>query len=411
MSIKNYIKREAEDSLTQLSKDFPCIALLGARQVGKSTLLQKIAPDAKFFDLERRDNLERIKNDPDFFLETYKSEQIVIDEAQLCPELFPALRVAIDQDREHMGKYIISGSSSPQLLKNISESLAGRIAIYEIPPLSWNEALEKPKSKFYEFLFKPKKFTNLTNNYENDDLFKLALTGLYPEPFLKSGNLKAYDVWIESYFETYIERDIRSLFPELKLDAYRRFIKMLAFSSGELINASNFARSIDVSQPTVKRYMEIAEGTFLWRKLLCYTENSTKRLVKTPKGHLRDTIISNYLLNVNTKDDLLSHPQFGRIWESFVTEQIIKNLDIELFKHKEYFYRTHHQAEVDLILEGRFGLIPIEIKSGTYTKKDQIRSLKNFVEEQESKFGILINNGDEVIKLTENIYQIPAKYI
>ena len=163
MSIKNYIKREAEDSLTQLSKDFPCIALLGARQVGKSTLLQKIAPDAKFFDLERRDNLERIKNDPDFFLETYKSEQIVIDEAQLCPELFPALRVAIDQDREHMGKYIISGSSSPQLLKNISESLAGRIAIYEIPPLSWNEALEKPKSKFYEFLFKPKKFKAIRN--------------------------------------------------------------------------------------------------------------------------------------------------------------------------------------------------------------------------------------------------------
>lgn len=406
-----YLEREAEQAINKLMESFPCIALLGARQVGKSTLLKKIATKAKFFDLEKRENLERIQNDPDFFFKTYNSEQIVIDEAQLCPELFPALRVAIDENRDRYGKFIISGSSSPKLIKNISESLAGRVAIFEVPTFTWNEALEKPRSKFYQYLFEPESFKTLAKNYENNNLYELALYGLYPEPYLKKENLVAYDNWIESYLDTYIERDIRSLFPELKLDAYRRFIKMLAFSSGELINASNFARSLDLSQPSIKRYMEIVEGTFLWRKLLCYTKNSSKRLVKTPKGHLRDTIINNYLLNINSEDDLLSHPQFGRIWESFVIEQIIKNLDLELLKHQEYFYRTHHQAEIDLILEGRFGLIPIEIKSGTFCRKEQLRSLTNFIEEQNCKFGILINNGEEVLKLSEKIYQVPANYI
>lgn len=228
---------------------------------------------------------------------------------------------------------------------------------------------------------------------------------------LKEKKLQAYDTWIKSYFDTYIERDIRSLFPNLKLDTYRRFIKMLAFSSGELLNASNFARSLDVSQPSIKNYMEIAEGTFLWRRLDCYRENTKKRLVQMPRGHLRDTAILNYLLNINTVDDLKSHPQFGRIWEGFIIEQIIKNLDQKLFRHKEFFYRTHNQAEIDLIIQGRFGLIPVEIKSGANTKQEQLRAMNNFIEDYGCKYGIVINNGTEVLKLSEKIYQVPVSFV
>ena len=130
-----------------------------------------------------------------------------------------------------------------------------------------------------------------------------------------------------------------------------------------------------------------------------------------PKGHLRDNVILNYLLNINTVDDLKSHPQFGRIWEGFIIEQIIKNLDQRLCKHKEFFYRTHNQAEIDLIVQGRFGLIPIEIKSGLSVKREQLIAMKNFIEEHNCPYGILINSAEKVLKLSEKIYQVPVSFI
>ncbi|MFZ4084447.1 MAG: ATP-binding protein [Vampirovibrionia bacterium] len=404
------LKRDLEKTIKELLQDFPCVVLLGARQVGKSTLLKKVLPNAEFVDLERKDTLEMLSAEPELFLRE-ASLPLIIDEAQFCPELFPALRVKIDEDRKKHGRFLISGSSSPQLLKNISESLAGRVAILEVPTLTWSEAFELRSSKFYDYLDKPEKFINLKELYKLEKLQELALFGLYPEAFLKRKKLSSYDTWVRSYFDTYIERDIRTLFPNLKLDSYRRFIKMLAFSSGELLNASSFARSLDISQPSVKNYMEIAEGTFLWRRLDCYRENAKKRLVQMPKGHLRDNVILNYLLNINTVDDLKSHPQFGRIWEGFIIEQIIKNLDQRLCKHKEFFYRTHNQAEIDLIVQGRFGLIPIEIKSGLSVKREQLIAMKNFIEEHNCPYGILINSAEKVLKLSEKIYQVPVSFI
>ena len=404
------LKRGLEKTIKNLLEDFPCVALLGARQVGKSTLLKKVLPKAEFIDLERKENLERFSTEADLSLKE-SSLPLIIDEAQLCNELFPALRVKIDEDRSANGRFLISGSSSPQLLKNISESLAGRVAIVEVPTLSWSEALEVKNSKFYDYLNEPEKFIKLKPLYELESLYELALFGLYPEAFLKRKKISAYDTWVRSYLDTYIERDIRSLFPNLKLDTYRRFIKMLAFSSGELLNASNFARSLDISQPSIKNYMEIAEGTFLWRRLECYRENAKKRLIQMPKGHLRDTVLLTYLLNINTVDDLRSHPQFGRIWEAFITEQIIKNLDQKLYKHRNFFYRTHNQAEIDFIIQGRFGLIPIEIKSGLNTKREQLKVMTSFIEEHKCPYGIVINSAEKVLKLSEKIYQIPVNFL
>lgn len=408
--MSDYLKRDLTATIKELMKEFPCVALLGARQVGKSTLLKKILPKARYFDLENSNHEAIISRDPLFFLEEQKSP-LIIDEAQHCPELFPALRVVIDRDRKNNGRYLISGSSSPHLLKNISESLAGRIAIIEVPCLAWHEALQTKKSKFYSILKEPGKFTTLTKLYKSEQLYELMLYGLYPEAFLKRDKHTSYDTWVENYFKTYIERDVRTLFPGLKLDVYKRFIKMLCFSSGEIINASNFARSLDVSQPTIKSYLEIAEGTFIWRKFNCYSKNTSKRLVKMPRGQLRDTTLVNYLLNINSIDDLRAHPQLGRIWESFVIEQILKNLDSSLIKNNSYFYRTHNQNEIDLVIEGRFGLIPIEIKAGLSNKKDHLITLNNFIEEHKCPYGILINLDNEIRKLSPKIYQVPACFI
>jgi predicted AAA+ superfamily ATPase len=403
------IKRGLENSIKTLLNKFPCVALLGARQVGKSTLLRMLLPKAKFFDLECALDYERL-SDPsnlDLILQDSKGT-LIFDEAQLYPELFSALRVRIDRHRKQNGQFLISRSSSPNLIKAITESLAGRVSMVEVPTLTWGEALRKKQSKFYQYLDAPQLFKRLRPHYEREDLFELCFYGLYPEPFLGRRDELKYQLWQENYIKSYIERDIRALFPQLNLDAYRRFIKMLCFSSGDLLKASDFASSLDVSQPTIKSYLEIAEGTFIWRKLLCYSKNTTKRLVKMPKGYIRNTNIVNHLLNIHSAEDLIAHPNFGKIWEAFIIEQLIKNLKALFIKANYYFYRTHHQAEIDFIIEGKFGLIPIEIKSGTFVKNEQLKTMRIFMEEHQCPYGLVINNSDNVEQISDKIYQIPA---
>ena len=406
------IKRGIEKSIKILLEKFPCVALFGARQVGKSTLLHKVLPKARFFDLEYSPDLDQITDQTQLdliFKETKQS--LVFDEAQLCPKLFSSLRVEIDRDRKNNGKFLLSGSSSHTLIKAITESLAGRVAMLEIPTLCWNEALGKKQSNFYQNLKSPESFKKLKPLFTREELLELCYFGLYPEPFLERKDSLKYKLWQENYFKSYIDRDVRALFPQLNLDAYRRFIRMLGVSSGDLFKASNFSNSLDVSQPTIKNYLEIAEGTFLWRKLNCYSKNTKKRLVKMPKGYIKDPILTNYLLNINSVSDLKSHPSFGNIWESFIIEQIIKNLEMHFIRANYYFYRTHHQAEIDFVIEGDFGLIPIEIKSGSFTKSEQLITLKNFIKEHKCPYGLVINMGEEVKQLTESIYQVPASFL
>ncbi len=408
------IKREIIDSIHYLLANFPVVAVLGARQVGKSTLIQQVLPQADFFDLEKESDFRRISDDAALLLQEV-SQPTIFDEAQLSPNLFKALRVFVDENRSVNGQFLLSGSSSPHLLKYISETLAGRVAIVELEGLSWAEIINSKSNDVVHALSDESKLKKLIAKVTKKELLKLCLHGSYPEPVLRDFNKnedkKLFRLWMENYTKTYVERDIRALFPQLNLDAYKRFIQMLAFSSGEMINASTFARSLDVSQPTIKKYLEIVEGTFLWRKIPPYLSNVKKRIVKMPKGHLRDSGLINYFLRITDENDLKSHPQFGRIWESFISEQLIKHFNNKVERVKLYYYRTHNQAEIDLILETDEGIIPIEIKSGSVTRKKQIITLETFVKEHQCKFGIVINNGDEIYKLSENVYQLPAIYL
>ena len=403
------ITRNQLKSITYLMERFPIVAVLGARQVGKSTLLRQVSPNVKHFDLENEHHWDQIDADVGFFLKQNPAP-ITLDEAQLMPSLFNALRVAVDEQRDQCGQYLLSGSSSPELLKNISESLAGRVAIYELGGLALNEVYNNPPSSIYPDILAGgvEKLTSLPIKVEYDSLLDLCFNGGYPEHFLKRHDPIFHDQWMDNYFRAYIDRDVRALFPALNLVAYRRFIHMLAVSSGQLINASQFAKSLDVSQPTIKSYIEIAEGTFLFRQLPSYSVNLGKRLVKMPKGYIRDSGLTCRLLNINSQEQLLGHPQFGNIWESFIIEQLINGLKTQLRSFKYYFYRTHHQAEIDLVLEGAFGLIPIEIKSGTKVGAKQLTALKNFIQDYQCEYGIVINNSESVSMLSDKIIQIPA---
>lgn len=389
---------------------FPVVALLGARQTGKSTLVKQVLPQGSHFDLEKQGDLERINADAEFVLKT-ATEPIAIDEAQIAPSLFPALRVIVDEKREKNGRFLLTGSSSPDLLNNISESLAGRIAIIEVSSFDWDEAFEREPSKFIDVLENKASPTSLNRRFSIEELYELCLHGGYPDPWLQRIDSRFFSLWMENYFTTYIQRDIRTLFPNLKLEAYRRFVRMLGFSSGNIINAASFSRSLDVSQPTIKTYMDIIQGTWVWQRLSPFEENVTKRIVKTPKGYIKDTGLLNWLLKLATVDDLICHPQFGRIWEGFVIEHILRSLRNNLIPFDAFYYRTKNGAEIDLVLELRTGLIPIEIKSGGHTPMKQLKAITEFAIEQDCNFGILINNAEKICWLNKKIVQIPASYL
>ena len=404
------IKRDSITAIKYLLKHFPCVAILGARQVGKTTLVKQTMPGCPFFDLEKQSDFARIKSDPDFFLSQY-SQPIVVDEAQLMPELFSALRVAIDNNRNKNGQYLITGYSSPDLTRHINESLAGRIAIFELGGFSLKESWKLPKNNIYALIAEKdtNKLSKIKPRLSNKELLKSCLLGAYPEPFLKyKTNYKAFSIWMENYFQTYIKRDIRNIFPGLNIENYQKFINMLAGASGQILNASEFARSLDVSQPTAKLYFQIAHGTFLWRTIKSYQKNIIKRIVKMPKGHTRDTGLLNYLLRNRTVDEMLTHPIFGRIWETFIIEEIVKGFQNNLIRIEPFYYRTNNQAEIDLIIEGDFGIIPVGIKSGTITTKKQITTLVNFIQEHNLHYGILINNSQETAWLSKKVLQLPA---
>jgi predicted AAA+ superfamily ATPase len=404
------IKRSCFASIHYLLNHFPCVAVIGARQVGKTTLLKQILPDAQFFDLEKRADYERISYDPDFFL-SQTDPPVVIDEAQQLPELFPALRVAIDRHRNSKGRFLISGSSSPQLLSQISESLAGRIAIFELSGFSLEEIWQLPANPLYDYLNQKNStaILDLPSRLNSHQMMISCLHGSYPEPVLYyRSDAKAFQLWMENYFQTYINRDIRTLFPSLNFNAYQRFIAMLAAASGTIINTSEFARSLDVSQPTAKNYFQIADGTFIWRTLLSFQKNLNKRMIKMPKGYLRDSGLLNFILKTTSLEALYNQPNFGAIWEGFVMEEIIKGFKNRLIPIQTSHYRTGNQAEIDLILEGEFGILPIEIKSGTFTPAKKLLAITEFVKTQKLPYGLLINNSDAPAWVSPHILQIPA---
>jgi predicted AAA+ superfamily ATPase len=403
------LARNISGYLSDLLTQFPCVAILGARQVGKTTLAKTAMPDWLYLDLERSLDLDRLTHDVAFFFKQHPNH-VIFDEAQLYPELFAALRGVIDEDRQQKGRFILTGSSSPELLSNISETLAGRIAIIELGTLKMNEYYQAPLSDFYEIFKNPLNKNQISISPPQFNYEKVQshwLKGGYPEP--RQGDENYYQEWFVDYQATYVNRDIARLFPHLDKLAYRRFTGMLGKLSSHIINKSELARSLSVSQPTVSDYLDIAEGTFLWRKLNSYESNPNKSIVKMPRGHIRDSGLLHHILRLNSLEQLQQDPIAGFSFESFVIEEILKGLqDARCRSVDYYYYRTRSGAEIDLILEGSFGTLPIEIKYGVRVARQQLKALSEFIDNQKLPFGLVINQAEKVEWLTETILQVPV---
>ncbi|MCF6239232.1 MAG: ATP-binding protein, partial [Candidatus Marinimicrobia bacterium] len=335
---------------------FPCVAITGVRQCGKTTLLATFPKTWQRFDMEHSADRQQVLDDPDLFVRLHP-DQIIIDEAQLVPELLPALRVAIDGDRAQKGRYILSGSSSPDLIKQISETLAGRVAYMELGPLSLAEAWKLDPAPIYNLITSRPTPLELLSSIKPRitirQVWQYWFSGGYPEPWLNSEPDFAR-LWQHNYIDTFLMRDISSLFPNMNRDRYRQLILLLAQATGTILNKAEFARVLGVSEPTIHDWLQIAHGTFIWRHIPAWDRSTQKQLVKHAKGMLRDSGLLHRFLHIGSMDLLASNPVAGRSWEGMIIETLLRGFADMGQVVQPYHYRTRGGAEVDLILESEF---------------------------------------------------------
>ena len=322
--------RIARARLGLLLKQFPIVTLLGLRQVGKSTFARWALPGFDAFDLENPATLLRLETDGQLILE--QSKKIIIDEAQRLPSLFPLLRSYIDRHPNH--KIVLLGSVSPKLIKNISESLAGRTGLLELGGISILEA----------------------------DQEQLWIKGAFPRLHW-SRSRATPEEWLPAFLRAYMEQDIPQLGFRVSSLKMTRLLSMVAHSQGSISDLSQLGGSLEIDYHSVSHILDIFEGTFLVRRLAPYFVNLGKRLVKSPKLYIRDTGILHHLLGIPFKKKaLLSHPKVGASFETFCIEQIVNLARMEDPSAEAFFFRTQTGVEVDLLLKFRGELIPIEIK-------------------------------------------------
>ncbi|NBV14844.1 MAG: ATP-binding protein [Sphingobacteriia bacterium] len=382
------IERHLLENVEYLLSVTPSVALLGPRQVGKTTLAHTIAEKANaiYLDMEDPLDIQKVQDVVGFHAEN-RGHLIILDEVQRVPEIFAPVRTIIDKERRKGNKnglFLFLGSASIELLQQSGESLAGRIAYSELFPLNileFQESLNQPDTTLW-------------------------LRGGFPESLLATNELNSY-TWRKNFIRTYLERDIPQLGPRIPASTLQRFWTMLAHHQGSVMNAAHLARSLDVSGTTIARYLDLMCDLLLVRRLQPWTFNIGKRLIRSPKIYVRDSGLVHTLLNIKEMNELLGHPVVGGSWEGFVIENIISALRDTI---PCYYYGTPGGAEIDLILEfSPSDRWAIEIKRSTapsiskgfHLACDEIKASQKFV----------VYNGTQRFPMTNGITAISLRGI
>ncbi|OGU11085.1 MAG: hypothetical protein A2075_13490 [Geobacteraceae bacterium GWC2_58_44] len=338
-----YIPRDIEARLERLLASSPCVAVTGPRQAGKSTLLRHCLPDYKYVTLDDPFFREQAYSDPLFFLDSL-GERAIIDEIQLVPSLLSYVKIRVDNRRSVKGQYVFTGSQQFGLIKNLSDSLAGRIALLELLPLSVAEKRRQLTLADTTALFR-----------------HAALRGCYPELVVdQSVDLQS---WYASYLQTYLERDIRTIYNIGDLRDFQRFVRLLAARCGQQLNMSDFSRDLGISVPTVKSWLSILEASRVIYLLSPYYSNLGKRITKMPKIYFIDIGLACNLAGVRDEAHLFNGPMAGHLFENFCIQETVKFFLGRGEQPPLYYIRTSNGLEVDLLIEPSAGvLIPVEIK-------------------------------------------------
>lgn len=370
--MQRYIHRFLECELAECLSQFPCTAILGPRQCGKTSLAHEIASDHKsiYLDLERPADVRRLQ-EPEMFFNEHKSTLICLDEIQRVPDLFPVLRGWVDRHRD--SRFLILGSASRDLIKQSSESLAGRIAYLELTPFMSHEICG-----------------------QGIDENALWMRGGFPDSLLAPSG-KASMRWRNNFIQTFLERDIPSLGFNLPARTLERVWSMCAHYHGQTLNASALGKSLGTSHTSVRKYVELLSQTFMLRILPSFNANLKKRLIKAPKIYLRDSGILHALLGIEDFSALLGHPLYGASWEGFALEQVLSQFP----QWKHGFYRTSDGTEMDLVLEKCGRRIGFEFKASAAPSVTQ--GFWNSIEALELEKTFVVAPVESGYPLTENV--------
>lgn len=349
------INRELLNEVLRLSKDFKVVAVLGPRQSGKTTLCKMAFPNYAYFNLERIQTIEEIQKSPEDFLIQYGEKGVVFDEAQNYPDLFKAIKVVSDEYPDF--RFVLTGGSNFLLLAKITESLAGRIALNTLLPLSLSELGEA----------------------KNTDTDTLLFNGGFPA--IWGDNMLPQDV-VKNYYNSYIERDVRQIINLKNISDFQKFIRLCAGRIGTEFNASGLSNEIGVTVKTIQDWLSILEASYVIFRLQPFYKNVGKRLVKAPKIYFYDTAIVCFLLGIENAEQLKTHPLRGAIFENYIVLEFLKNRFNAGKTNNLFFYRDKSQREIDLVQEFGYKYYAYEIKSATNFNSDffnNMNYLKNIL--------------------------------
>lgn len=372
-------QRAKKSVLLELMADYPCVAITGARQVGKTTLALNIAASmpeqAIYLDMESPRDQAKLQV-PELFFEEHADKLVILDEIQHRPDLFPVLRSVIDRNRRN-GRFMVLGSASPELIRNTSESLAGRIAYEELAGLLLPEIT--PQHSINERWFR----------------------GGFPQALVATSD-KASMRWLKDFLFTVTARDLPLLGLKTDYEKLRLFIIMLAQQQGGLMNRETLARSVGVSSTTISRYLYFLENTYITRELQPWHTNAKKRLVKSPKVYIRDSGILHALLGIDTPETLKNHIAVGGSWEGFIVEQTAAMLPEGCHL---YFYRSHQGAEADLIVvKNGIPIVCAEVKRTTAPSMS--KGFANVIDDLGTRQNFIIYAGEDTFPVDHHVYAV-----
>jgi len=407
----NYKKRLLEPKLKALSQHFPAIVLTGARQVGKSTLLKYLLPEAEHVTFDPIIDIGNARQDPELFL-SHMRTPVILDEIQYSPEILPVIKRYADQNKI-AGQYWITGSQHLSMLKNVSESLAGRAAVLSLYPMTLAEQYDDASAWIVDYLKDTTQFLNQSSlsrvtTQPTQTLARILWKGGYPGLMQLQDDLQ--NDALNSYLQTYIERDVRLLSDISDLQEFSRFVQLLANLTAQEINFMHLGREIGISPQTANRWVNVLKSSYQWIELPAYSNNTLKRVSTKNKGYFIDTGMAAHLMHISTPNALLGHPKLGALFETYVVNDILRQLPLLQGSPAVYHWRSHGGAELDLLIEIDDVYYPIEIKCKTRPTKSDLRGIQAFRQAYpQLKFGpaLLICAIDRIMPLGEDSFAVP----
>jgi predicted AAA+ superfamily ATPase len=403
-----YHPRDITDTVSIALENMPVVVITGMRQTGKTTFLcnQPELGDRSYISFDDFAQLESAKSDPDGFIR--REKPLTIDEAHKCPEIFTAIKRAVDKDRVP-GQFLLSGSANFSILKNITESLAGRSIYLAINPFNRREVRQQTPSE--PFI---KKF------FENQDFGrKAAEKPLLPEEVARGSmptvclrQVKDPVIWFRGYEQTYLERDVRELSRIGDLSALRTLLRLASLRTGQLLSPSQLGRDAKLNAATTSRYLSLFEASFLITRIQPYLGNRSSRLIKSPKLYLGDAGLASYLAGLELSPSIRNDALYGAIFETYVAQNLLSILNAKWHNASLFFWTVQGRHEVDFVIEAGRSCMALELKSAARWQEKDLTGLRAFLSATpHCKAAILCHNGENAVQLGQKLWSLPISLV